>query len=166
MECKKIMLTEFQSTPSPRRETDILEIIKNPTDISIHSLPKEGDDFQRRQVLALIDFNPLPPQGGRPMSSCNGHTCIYFNPLPPQGGRLTSMRAYYTRQAFQSTPSPRRETSRWDGTASQSSYFNPLPPQGGRHLVPPKNICLCTISIHSLPKEGDQQALHSPYGRI
>ena len=104
----------FQSTPSPRRETDVsahadqserhfnplppqggrhndMRQLADLLDISIHSLPKEGDSLKpyapsssdlfqstpspRRETVADrvdrrkgLDFNPLPPQGGR-------HTC-------------------------------------------------------------------------------------------
>ena len=33
--------------------------------ISIHSLPKEGDDVPLADQAASAYFNPLPPQGGR-----------------------------------------------------------------------------------------------------
>ena len=57
---------------------------------------------------------------------------LYFNPLPPQGGRRPCQDAENQSKAFQSTPSPRRETA-----------LGTLP-----HIRP-------MISIHSLPKEGD-----------
>ena len=57
--------------------------------ISIHSLRVEGDNFQSSFFFALIDFNPLPPCGGR--RPRNFLTCI--------------------RKAFQSTPSVWRETT-------------------------------------------------------
>ena len=39
---------QFQSTPSPRRETDEAREKVNEVQISIHSLPKEGDQIQDR----------------------------------------------------------------------------------------------------------------------
>ena len=39
----KVTLQAFQSTPSPRRETKLLDELDNIADISIHSLPKKGD---------------------------------------------------------------------------------------------------------------------------
>ena len=57
--------------------------------ISIHSLHTEGDSGQRYRLLHQIDFNPLPPHGGR-------HLCRYDA---------------IQRKKFQSTPSTRRETS-------------------------------------------------------
>ena len=56
----------FQSTPSPRRETIITSPMSLRLLISIHSLPKEGDQSPLPAGLTLSDFNPLPPQGGRP----------------------------------------------------------------------------------------------------
>ena len=60
-----------------------------------------------------------------------------FNPLPPQGGRQQSLNVCMVRHPFQSTPSPRRETK-----------------------VAASLIAICYISIHSLPKEGDIDALN------
>ena len=80
-------------------------------DISIHSLRMEGDknflsmtscncifqstpsawrETQERCqiVFPAMDFNPLPPHGGRPFPSMVVIYNGYFNPLPPHGGRL------------------------------------------------------------------------------
>ena len=122
----------FQSTPSAWRETGG----DHPggavgIHISIHSLRVEGDVLQLLIQCQQLNFNPLPPRGGRlpqtMRSSARGtfqstpsawretkevratDKQKHFNPLPPRGGRLT-------------TPDRRRE---W-------TYFNPLPPRGGR----------------------------------
>ena len=86
---------------------------------------------------------------------------------------------------FQSTPSPRRETLCTVSLRSARSHFNPLPPQGGRRRTVSHNMPQDTpfqstpsprretalsnlmqtgmsISIHSLPKEGDRQEPASP----
>ena len=83
-------------------------------------------------MQAWINFNPLPPHGGRLGQACpyHPHDAIsihslrmegdriadtsfiisdYFNPLPPHGGRLCTL--YMT---------------------TADNYFNPLPPHGGR----------------------------------
>ena len=168
----------FQSTPSPRRETTIpatkigkswhfnplppqggrprlMRYCCSELKISIHSLPKEGDQtllspplrlpqFQstpspRRETktytdvnVCIIHFNPLPPQGGRLDSSPYLSSSDYFNPLPPQGGR-------------------RNITQK----IQRDGHFNPLPPQGGRHAEERSRSDPIQISIHSLPKEGD-----------
>ena len=63
----RTVVEKFQSTPSPRRETqDEMAQLKNKK-ISIHSLPKEGDIIMLLPRLSCLNFNPLPPQGGRPM---------------------------------------------------------------------------------------------------
>ena len=56
---------------------------------------------------------------------------------------------------FQSTPSPRRETSCSAFFCAAGSDFNPLPPQGGRLRDRGMFLSHPLISIHSLPKEGD-----------
>ena len=148
--------------------------------ISIHSLPKEGDALTSRCGRKDHDFNPLPPQGGRrphrhpvPVSVMRFQStpsprretrkpCSrppqseHFNPLPPQGGRQKNTRGFAIGFLFQSTPSPRRETFRDNHAApADRCYFNPLPPQGGRRSAVRVRIRGQTISIHSLPKEGD-----------
>ena len=100
--------------------------------ISIHSLRVEGDYLSWAWAWAEINFNPLPPCGGRLIDFTTfkvlygisihslrvegdnyahrfQHFVAYFNPLPPCGGRLV---AEYVDRA--------------------TSDFNPLPPCGGR----------------------------------
>ena len=36
--------------------------------ISIHSLRMEGDAIPENLIDEILDFNPLPPHGGRPFS--------------------------------------------------------------------------------------------------
>ncbi len=79
--------------------------------ISIHSLPKEGDADELKEIAETT--------------------------------------------AFQSTPSPRRETTNNIAIIRRTKDFNPLPPQGGRHETLRKRYNETGISIHSLPKEGD-----------
>ena len=55
----------FQSTPSPRRETWVYYVLQQGQGISIHSLPKEGDNCTTFRSTGTANFNPLPPQGGR-----------------------------------------------------------------------------------------------------
>ena len=105
----------FQSTPSAWRETSSDWISRRRPDISIHSLRVEGDySFPIRNIIIGINFNPLPPHGGRPTgSTAFSWVSRYFNPLPPHGGR----------PAYAPTPPP-------------CSHFNPLPPHGGRQNPP------------------------------
>ena len=123
----------FQSTPSTRRETIVMYI----------------------KLLPEIDFNPLPPHGGRQFKAfcwwivpvfqstpstrrethdpdSNSVSYEYFNPLPPHGGRLN----------FSMRKKPFRD-------------FNPLPPHGGRRKKSNNGNLYLVISIHSLHTEGD-----------
>ena len=109
-----------------------------------------------------LDFNPLPPCGGRPRPACKFRWLAHFNPLPPCGGRLLplcvsgfcifisihSLRVEgdaagvkRTRNIliFQSTPSVWRETVIWEMQRKRRKYFNPLPPCGGRHVIAPNS---------------------------
>ena len=150
-------MTQFQSTPSVRRETSLdCDLLKSNT-ISIHSLRAEGDPQIKLILPSYSYFNPLPPCGGRPRSSCPFVSVTYFNPLPPCGGRhkslwllmrvtgisIHSLRAegdvinvhiYLLLDIFQSTPSVRRETT----MAANDNERN-------------------VISIHSLRAEGDSK---------
>ena len=123
--------------------------------ISIHSLPKEGDFFKVETKAAKTHFNPLPPQGGRrKFWKVFGGSEQYFNPLPPQGGRLFTSAAVKAAEKFQSTPSPRRET--FDGISiaiPHSISIHSLPKEGDDKLSTVYTVD--GISIHSLPKEGD-----------
>ncbi len=81
-----------------------------------------------------MDFNPLPPSGGRPVGGNTVKMQIAdFNPLPPSGGRrVVVMRRKLKKFKFQSTPSKWRET-----------------------LEESENHVINLISIHSLQVEGD-----------
>ena len=102
--------------------------------ISIHSLPKEGDNAIVYNNGQLLIFQSTPsPRRETGSPSCPRNIYINFNPLPPQGGRPndTCYPAHIRR--FQSTPSPRRETGGTYYVIFRIQNFNPLPPQGGRH---------------------------------
>ena len=135
MHLYKNIPNQFQSTPSPRRETRVCAVLHKHHGISIHSLPKEGDLRNTPNLLFRANFNPLPPQGGRLFEPFAAYSESNFNPLPPQGGRLLWYDICDIVYVFQSTPSPRRETE-----TNCTNYY----------VIP--------ISIHSLPKEGDISA--------
>ncbi len=145
----------FQSTPSAWRETSLQLRRCDSQSISIHSLRMEGDPSNYCNLIRSTHFNPLPPHGGRQVSSLGGATV----------------------KVFQSTPSAWRETNkiipieevieisihslRMEGDTLSPviplipPHFNPLPPHGGR---PYPNCSLdfsFHISIHSLRMEGD-----------
>ena len=118
---------EFQSTPSPRRETrETMSKLANNA-ISIHSLPKEGDNVVYVRRRQKRDFNPLPPQGGRRSISPQQLGAYHFNPLPPQGGRPVTSPVAEIVSLFQSTPSPRRETAALSASRSCQSIFQSTP---------------------------------------
>ena len=84
-------------------------------------------------TLALRDFYPRPPRGGRPHSwHRQPHTPRYFYPRPPRGGRLTLPVLVSFPLLFLSTPSARRATKT----------------RGWKMVQKP-------ISIHALREEGD-----------
>ena len=55
--------------------------------ISIHSLRVEGDMMRSHCSSASLNFNPLPPCGGRRHPAKHAADPGNFNPLPPCGGR-------------------------------------------------------------------------------
>ena len=101
---------KFLSTPSARRATQLTNGKRAAIPISIHALREEGDglvvDFcvfglaflstpsARRATgpvankgLAVGNFYPRPPRGGRPATGVSGTKVLYFYPRPPRGGR-------------------------------------------------------------------------------
>ena len=147
--------------------------------ISIHSLPKEGDLTMWVCRTARCNFNPLPPQGGRhaDQDACYDRLAIsihslpkegdkrhegradihvYFNPLPPQGGRLGYSDFGEYAEKFQSTPSPRRETTSPPGCTDTDLFQSTPSPrrETSQRSAYEKKLA---ISIHSLPKEGDRR---------
>ena len=124
------------------------------TDISIHALREEGDNFLLRTWHKADDFYPRPPRGGRPSTASTFTLTAYFYPRPPRGGRqlpqwvTTMIMNFYPRpprggrplqirldetaDRFLSTPSARRATA------------HKCPHCAGLH-----------ISIHALREEGD-----------
>ena len=78
----------FQSTPSAWRETAQPPRERGTSVISIHSLRMEGDRLVDFFNASRVDFNPLPPHGGRQLYS----------------GKIM------LKSGFQSTPSAWRET--------------------------------------------------------
>ncbi len=144
----------FQSTPSPRRETT-------------------SPSATTRRTL---HFNPLPPQGGRRLSRKSLFDFIIFQSTPsPRRETVVSVwaRSIYRFQStpsprretrlyvscfrsviFQSTPSPRRETARRNCRFGICGFQSTPSPRRETISGILGNVDL-SISIHSLPKEGD-----------
>ena len=119
----------FQSTPSPRRATEIPSILRALHTISIHALPAEGDPWS---------------------CICRPPSLCYFNPRPPRGGRPDTRRAIADLyRIFQSTPSPRRATGAGLILWTCREDFNPRPPRGGRRFHPV--LLQCTALFQSTP---------------
>ena len=125
--------SSFQSTPSAWRETCAMDMIFR-CHINFNPLPPHGG---RRELLQNYNdvqshFNPLPPHGGRLCASSAFERSKNFNPLPPHGGRPCLLPPQIRCRTFQSTPSAWRET-----------------------VCPPHMRRCRMISIHSLRMEGD-----------
>ena len=140
----------------------------------------EGDTLDIIHILPPLDFNPLPPHGGRQRKSQHPATMTHFNPLPPHGGRQLLAHSYILRlQRFQSTPSAWRETPflclfvrsrkvisihslRMEGDSSSTSpclgrwVFQSTPSAWRETPVGIPEKQKCNISIHSLRMEGDE----------
>ena len=104
-------ITLFLSTPSARRATRLpakqnpppsisIHALREEGDrcffvfaqsfiISIHALREEGDSDVIKGLLAMSDFYPRPPRGGRRASSKSWRIVRNFYPRPPRGGRRT-----------------------------------------------------------------------------
>ena len=82
-----------------------------------------------------------------------------FYPRPPRGGRLLFCRTDSFFDAFLSTPSARRATSPTTGTGTHPADFYPRPPRGGRQRRAAHVKAGVGISIHALREEGDSCSL-------
>ena len=83
----KYLFDMFQSTPSKRKETIILQIRKHMLDVSIHSFQAEGDNYIVRRECMQVCFNPLLPSGRRHNYDIFRNALMCFNPLLPSGRR-------------------------------------------------------------------------------
>ena len=131
--CLVSVCKSFQSTPSVWRETQGSDRDSKLGCISIHSLRMEGDLFMSRREYKTINFNPLPPYGGRLLAQLGDLLGVYISihSLRMEGDwqrQLISSEGI----PFQSTPSVWRETIGAVPTGSGATHFNPLPPYGGR----------------------------------
>ena len=102
----------------------------------------------------FLNFNPLPPYGGRLNLSAKLTVSNHFNPLPPYGGRLQEWGLVSTSSRFQSTPSVWRETNSPWRLASHESFQSTPSVWRETHMVD-SMVSGRNISIHSLRMEGD-----------
>ena len=138
----------------------------------------EGDVKIVPNSVAVENFNPLPPHGGRlffrfyddtiPHISIHSlrmegdiatteHTkqLCHFNPLPPHGGRRDLVLFAPLYISFQSTPSAWRETGKRCTSSTIIFYFNPLPPHGGRRCC--RSDSLEQADFNPLPPHGGRR---------
>ena len=92
--------------------------------------------------VAVLNFYPRPPRGGRPMTPLQRGGCTYFYPRPPRGGRRAP--GQWSRRFYYISIHALRE----EGDASicalrtASRYFYPRPPRGGRQQKQRENTLL------------------------
>ena len=132
---------KFLSTPSARRATRGSAAGAPPLAISIHALREEGD---LELGVHNTRYHPFlsTPSARRATARANSTYCaqLYFYPRPPRGGRPSNIAECCTDNKFLSTPSARRATFSFT-----------------------QRIFSCSISIHALREEGDQ---NGPRGRF
>ena len=124
----------------------------------------------------VLNFNPLPPCGGRRLAGSGTGWRYHFNPLPPCGGRRSVGAGQVRPDEFQSTPPMRRETvhprepraavkisihsphAEGDGVSASYGSFNKISihsPHAEGDGVTTSQQMLQSISIHSPHAEGD-----------
>ena len=138
--------TAFQSTPSAWRETKAM------IDLNTAQIFQSTPSAWRETYLPIsyicmrMNFNPLPPHGGRPCTTSTGNLSqLNFNPLPPHGGRQRLLRVFEGEFGisihslrmegdrvhqeihnhiigFQSTPSAWRETVRQTAAKAENKF--------------------------------------------
>ena|GEM_PF-366740 len=155
--CLVSVCKSFQSTPSVWRETQGSDRDSKLGCISIHSLRMEGDLFMSRREYKTINFNPLPPYGGRLLAQLGDLLGVYISihSLRMEGDwqrQLISSEGI----PFQSTPSVWRETLAVVAVPEDSS-FQSTPSVWRETRAGMRRVVLSSISIHSLRMEGDWQ---------
>ena len=117
----------------------------------------EGDHICERVNCQISHFNPLPPHGGRPISSDPIAATMSFQSTP-SAWRETCCHGHRVRcpAGFQSTPSAWRETFDSCRVCQVGMIFQSTPSawRETRRLCKPN--AMFHISIHSLRMEGDQ----------
>ena len=103
----------FQSTPSARRATAAARRTCATVCISIHALREEGDSLPTSLALreGIFQSTPSARRATTPSGTARGRP-FDFNPRPPRGGRPPTSCRSDRRSLFQSTPSARRATVR------------------------------------------------------
>ena len=127
-----------------------------------------------------VNFNPLPPHGGRPKIDWDNEDHRTFQSTPstrretshahraaasfpfqstPSTRRETCQPLYVNLyKQFQSTPSTRRETCTDTSDNPSWFYFNPLPPHGGRQQE--RAAYTMTTAFQSTPSTRRETTAH------
>ena len=152
------MVCVFQSTPSAWRETVRSRYYRFGIWISIHSLRMEGDLLKvEYKAILCISIHSLRMEGDIPPYA-DIYQRLNFNPLPPHGGRRMIFRMILRNSLFQSTPSAWRET---EETTEQHHIceisIHSLRMEGDPLIY--WVFWFIHISIHSLRMEGDSEKL-------
>ena len=148
----------FLSTPSARRATRHSEITERMSEISIHALREEGDDYIQQPDENTYEFLSTPSAR---RATCRSHCLrpvvleISIHALREEGDSYHMRGQAADIIVFLSTPSARRATRSNDRGRSGHHHFYPRPPRGGRRYVVVQSVFSAPISIHALREEGD-----------
>ena len=128
-----VAYSEFLSTPSARRATEVGTFELAIDKISIHALREEGD-------AALFRLSAHRPE---------------FLSTPSARRATTGRHHHRSKGGFLSTPSARRATASSRRPSKLPPNFYPRPPRGGRLVQLFRPFVVAAISIHALREEGD-----------
>ena len=138
----------------PRKGDDVKNSsLRGPVKISIH-VPRKGDDGCRNgQGKAYEDFNPRPPQRGRPCArEVTGGAKIFQSTSPAKG--TTWISPLMRRVDLISIHVPRKGDDLFHFTFHfPHANFNPRPPQRGR-LLPFVTLIISFVFQSTSPAKG------------
>ena len=148
----------FQSTPSARRATAAARRTCATVCISIHALREEGDSLPTSLALreGIFQSTPSARRATTPSGTARGRP-FDFNPRPPRGGRPPTSCRSDRRSLFQSTPSARRATD----AATEERLAAIISIHALREEGDLRALCCPAatgISIHALREEGDSKS--------
>ena len=124
--------------------------------ISIHALREEGDSFCLSPPIAVFDFYPRPPRGGRRAVDAVVHLLVIISihalrEEGDQGGKGLHHNAVISIHALREEG----DSSQWPGRGRFRNFY-PRPPRGGRLEEADGVKRSVVISIHALREEGDR----------
>ena len=127
--------------------------------ISIHALRVEGDNLVADRNVAVENFYPRPPGGGRHHKDDADNQANPFLSTP-SGWRATSRALKRSSpKLFLSTPSGWRATKSMSRTTKSAYHFYPRPPGGGRRF---HCFIVSSVSCHFYPRPpGGGRLIHT-----